>query len=221
MAYIDHRTGRNQRAVATAVVAVIQGAAIVALINGFTVTFFDRPPPERTEAEQIALTPIPTPIPPPPAEPAQQETFEEPIQPRILPPVGGRPVDPAPIPDIPAGDFTLPRVDPIPEPSPTQTFVPRTAKPRNAPGGWATTNDYPSRDLREGNQGITRFTLAIDASGRVESCTVTVSSGFPGLDRATCDKVSQRARFEPATDGNGNRVAGTYSSAIRWQIPRD
>lgn len=220
MAYTDHRTGRNQRAVATAVVALIQGAAIVALINGFTVKFFDRPPPERTEAAQIPITPIPLP-PPPPETKTDKPIFDPVVQPRevILTP---RQIPADPKPPLPLPDFSpTPYSDPIPTPSPTQAFVPRAAKPRNAPGSWATTNDYPARDLREGNQGITRFSLAIDANGAVQSCTVVTSSGFPGLDKATCDNVARRARFEPATDGEGKRVGGTYTSAIRWQIPRD
>ncbi|MCW1431550.1 energy transducer TonB [Novosphingobium sp. JCM 18896] len=220
MAYTDHRAGGNQRAVATAVVALIQGAAIVALINGFTVKFFDRPPPPRTEAAQIPLTPIPVPPSPP------DQTIEKPIiesrtqVPDVVLTPRQIPADPVPLQPLP--DFIpAPHADPLPQPSPTQTFTPRAAKPRNAPGGWATTNDYPSRDLREGNQGTTRFTLAIDANGRVQNCTVIASSGHPGLDQATCEKVSRRAQFEPATDGEGKRVPSTYTSAIRWQIPRD
>ena len=79
---------------------------------------------------------------------------------------------------------------------------------------------FTDDDLREGNQGVTQFTLTIGADGKVQSCMVTASSGFPGLDKATCDNVSRRARFEPATDGSGNRVGGTYSNRIRWEIPQ-
>jgi protein TonB len=53
----------------------------------------------------------------------------------------------------------------------------------------------------------------------VVSCTVTASSGFPGLDRATCDNVSRRAHFEPATDGSGAKVPSSYANKIRWVIP--
>ena len=79
--------------------------------------------------------------------------------------------------------------------------------------------DEKARDLREGNQGVTGFRLQIGPDGRVEACTVTSSSGHPGLDEAACDNISRRARFEPATDGAGNRVRGTYAGSIRWVIP--
>jgi protein TonB len=54
----------------------------------------------------------------------------------------------------------------------------------------------------------------------VRSCTVTGSSGFPNLDKAACDNISHRARFEPAADDGGQRIAGTYSGTIRWVIPQ-
>lgn len=217
MAYIDQRTGKNQRATVVAVVAILQGAAIVALINGLAVHWRDSPPPERTEAEQIKLEPIPIP-PPQPKAPIEQKTRIETPQPK-LPPISD---------DL---RYVLPPIPLPPEPVPTQAYdppqpprpplvQPRAPRPKNAPGGWATPNDYPARDLREGNQGVTQFTLTVGADGRVQSCTVTVSSGFPSLDKATCDNVSRRARFEPAMDGSGNRTTGTYSNRIRWEIPQ-
>jgi protein TonB len=83
-----------------------------------------------------------------------------------------------------------------------------------------TTDDYPSRDLRQGNEGTTAFRVVIGSNGRVSACEVVRSSGHPGLDNATCEAVTARARFEPATDENGAKVVGTYSNSVRWQIPR-
>jgi len=215
MAYIDQRTGRNQRAAVIAVVATLQGAAILALINGLAVHWRDQAPRERTEAEQIKLDPIP--IPPPPKKPIEQNTRIDNPKPQMPPISDASPYDPPPIPAQPEAVPT-PTYDPPPPQPPVAQ--PRAPKPRNAPGGWATPNDYPARDLREGNQGVTQFTLEVGADGRVQSCRVTMSSGFPGLDKATCDNVSRRARFEPATDGGGNRITGTYSNRIRWEIPQ-
>jgi protein TonB len=53
----------------------------------------------------------------------------------------------------------------------------------------------------------------------VKGCEVTASSGSSDLDAATCANVAKRARFNPATDESGARVAGSYSSAVRWEIP--
>lgn len=220
MAYVDQRVGRNQRVAVMSAAAVIQGAAIVALIHGFTVSWRALPPPDRTEAEQIKLEPIPTPIPPPPQPQADTKVRPDPLPPLPVPPISGPVYDPVPLPLDP-GPIATPHADPIPLPSPAPAFIPRAPKPKNAPGSWATPNDYPARDLREGNQGVTGFSLAVGVDGRVESCTVTRSSGFPGLDKATCDNVSRRARFDAATDGSGARTTGTYSGSIRWRIPQD
>ncbi len=221
MAYIDHRTGKNQRVAAMAVVGLIQGAAIIALINGFTVSFLK---PAVQLNPQSADVPITMPIdmpPPPPAKPTPDvKTQIEVAIPQVE--VDGSQVVDWPPAQKPAEPviFVQPTLTPLPQPEPAPTFPPRAAHPRNAPGNWATANDYPARDLREGNQGVTGFSLTVGVDGRVQSCTITASSGFPGLDKATCDNVSRRAHFDPATDGSGNLVASTYSNKIRWLIPR-
>jgi protein TonB len=82
------------------------------------------------------------------------------------------------------------------------------------------TDDYPARDLDEGHEGTTVFRVIVGADGRVSGCEIVRSSGYRGLDQATCRAVTKRARFRPATDGNGQAVAGSYSNSVRWQIPR-
>jgi protein TonB len=109
-------------------------------------------------------------------------------------------------------------VQPTPE---KPALAPRSVRARNNPGLWATTSDYPASSLRLGEQGTVRFELAISPDGRVSDCRVLASSGSAELDAATCKRVSQRARFEPATDGSGARVSGSYTGSIRWVIPQD
>ncbi|HEX8057334.1 MAG TPA: energy transducer TonB, partial [Novosphingobium sp.] len=137
--------------------AVLQGAVIVALINGLAVHWRPGPPPTRTEGEQIKLDPIPTP-PLPPKPPIDQKKPIDQPQPRV--PLGestDRPLPPVPIPSDPIPTQTA---DPLPplQPKPPVLEV-RAPKPKNAPGSWATSSDYPARDLREGNQGVTGFML--------------------------------------------------------------
>lgn len=97
---------------------------------------------------------------------------------------------------------------------------PRAAVPKGNPGLWVSTDDYPPSALREDGEGITRFTLAIDATGVPLDCSVTQSSGRADLDDTACNLVKERARFEPATDARGKPVPGTYSNSVRWQIPQ-
>lgn len=108
----------------------------------------------------------------------------------------------------------------IPGPGPSASpFDPVGARPKGNPGKWVTDNDYRPRWIREEMAGTSRFTLAIDAGGKVTGCTVTRSSGHAPLDAATCELVTKRARFEAARDGNGKAVAGNYTGSITWRIP--
>ena len=93
------------------------------------------------------------------------------------------------------------------------------ARPSNSPARWITVDDYPSRSLRDGNQGVVRFLLDVASSGRVKACSITKSSGFSELDEATCSNISRRARFEPVVGPDGKPASGRYSNAIRWVIP--
>ena len=97
---------------------------------------------------------------------------------------------------------------------------PSSAIPRGSVGNWVNTNDYPSAALQQEREGITTFTVAVGTDGRVEGCSVTGSSGHIDLDTATCTVVSRRARFQPATDDDGNNVRGEYTNRVRWEIPR-
>lgn len=121
----------------------------------------------------------------------------------------------APPPPPPAPVFVAPAAPPPPR------FTPKAAQPRGRPGDWVTTNDYPSRALREEREGTTGFRLSVGPDGKVTDCQVTSSSGSPDLDAATCDNLRRRARFTPGTDGDGNPTASSYSSRTRWVIPKD
>jgi protein TonB len=108
----------------------------------------------------------------------------------------------------------------LPAPPPPPPAGPSSdARPRGNPGNWANTNDYPSRALQQEREGTTGFRVTIGVDGRVIDCTVTQSSGHDDLDAATCTNVKRRARFEPAVR-NGEKVQGTYSNRVRWQIPK-
>lgn len=220
MSYLNRTTNPRQRS--TAIAGVI---AIHALLGYVVLTgFIQHIGPRHRDIFSGTLYPEP---PPPPPQPPQEEQ-QKPKK------VEEKQTAPEPRTDLTADDRQVETthedstvtddlgkttiVDPPLPPLPRVT--PRGASPRNSPGSWAMTDDYPARDLREGNEGTTAFRVAISASGRVTGCEIVRSSGHPGLDAATCKAVAARARFAPATDENGNTVAGTYSNSVRWQIPR-
>jgi len=96
---------------------------------------------------------------------------------------------------------------------------PLRATPRNSPADWITDEDYPGSSLRNNEQGVVGFALAIDATGVVTGCTITLSSGWTALDAATCRLLQQRARFNPAKDRDGEAIADSFRFRIRWSMP--
>jgi periplasmic protein TonB len=106
---------------------------------------------------------------------------------------------------------------------PVKKAVPKRPNPipRGNVGSWVTSDDYPSRDLQQEHQGSVSVRLTVGPTGRVSDCSVTSSSGFPGLDSATCSKIKSRAKFDPALDGDGNPTSGSYSKSVRWVVPKE
>ena len=133
----------------------------------------------------------------------QQQVDDAPVEQRRVQPVPPSQVIPAP----------------VKRPSPAPRSRPTPAVPLSNPGQWVTSNDYPLISMLMMEEGSTRFLLLIGANGRVDSCVVVSSSGFPRLDRLACRQLERRARFRPATDGKGEATTGTYRSAVRWVQP--
>lgn len=222
MAYV-HEYGKNRHRAGVALgVALLEGLAIIALIRGLSIAWTPHEDPPPLASRQWKLDPPP----PPPADPRKPADPDKPaLQPRQAQDLPrsrdtAAPADP-PVPFAGPAD-PGPRADPAPRdppPSPGPSFLPRQPRPLGSPATWVSANDYPARDLREGNQGVARFSLVVGANGKPQSCLVTMSSGHAGLDEATCKAVMRRARFAAASDESGASVAGTYAGSIRWQIP--
>ena len=158
---------------------------------------------------------------PPPPPPKKAEMPPPPVAPPVKINVAPTPpqittvsTPPPPAPIILAPPPAAP-VAPPPPAGPT-----KGATPKGNPGNWATTNDYPSRALREEREGTTGFRVSVGPDGRVTDCQITSSSGHADLDQATCDNVRRRARFTPAVE-NGQPTSGSYSNRVRWVIPKD
>ncbi len=91
--------------------------------------------------------------------------------------------------------------------------------PRGNSGSWVPVTAYPRDALRDGIEGVVGFRLEVSAEGRPTSCSVTASSGNASLDKAACDNLMKRARFDPELR-NGEKVPSSYSNRVRWQIPK-
>ncbi|RXZ66298.1 energy transducer TonB [Pelagerythrobacter rhizovicinus] len=97
---------------------------------------------------------------------------------------------------------------------------PSNPTPRCNPGRWVTTDDYPEAAINAGEEGVTSFTLSIDAEGHPTNCRINSSSGSSRLDARVCPLVMRRAKFVPAFSEAGKPVEAEWSSAIRWEIPK-
>ncbi len=220
MAYADQSMSGN-RVTALIIVALIHVFVGYALVTGLAyeavkkvaqrVTAVDikeevkkepPPPPKKVEIKQPPIV-----VPPPKMNlnPA----------PRVLETVREAPPPVAPPPAI-----LPPPPNPPPAPPPPR-MTPKSAVPKGNPGNWATTNDYPSRALREEREGTTGFRVSVGPDGKVTDCQVTSSSGHGDLDEAACSNIRRRARFAPATDGEGQPTSGSYSNRVRWVIPKE
>ncbi len=91
--------------------------------------------------------------------------------------------------------------------------------PRNYPGTWVTTSDYPAEALRAEQEGRAASRLSVNRYGFVTACEIFESSGSPLLDEATCRNMASRARFYPARDTNGEAAEGIFTQSVRWSIP--
>lgn len=91
--------------------------------------------------------------------------------------------------------------------------------PLSDPGLWASSDDYPAEAARARVEGVTRFSLTVEANGLVSACNITEPSGSEDLDRKTCELLLRNGKFTPAKDAKGKPVASRWSSAMRWQMP--
>ena len=220
MAYADQQMSGN-KITALIVVAILHVLVGYALVTGLAYEAYkkvkevtsavnieeEKPPEDAAAAPPKQDTPPPPIVAPPPPI-----TFNAPAQPQIE--TVSTPPPPAPV-------FVTPAPPPPPPPPPPQ--VP--AEGCCSQGQSRQTGRRRTTILRahcvKSVKARTGFRVTVGTDGKVTDCQVTRSSGSPDLDQATCDNIRRRARFTPATDGDGNPTTGSYSSSIRWVIPKD
>lgn len=224
MAYVDRLSGTN-KATSIATVAIIHAAIGAALIYGLAAEFVVK---EGDGPLKVNTFPV-TKASPPPSDTPSATPSNSTIT-TVIPPIDTTPDNQATAVPTPYPTATTVVVTPTSYPTytssfpvddrPTQpAFTPRSPSPANDRSSWVTTADYPARDLRLGHTGTTKYRVVISSSGKVQDCEITGSSGFAGLDEATCKYVSRRARFDPASNGNGEKIVGTWSGSVSWRIP--
>jgi periplasmic protein TonB len=218
MAYADQKMSGN-RIAALIIVAILHVLLGYALVTGLAydvvkkavqrVTTVDIK--EEVKKEELPPPPKKLDLPPPPVVVPPPKVNLAPAPPPITTVTEAPPPPPPPPPIVVAP----------PAAPPPPRITPKRPSPKGRPGDWANANDYPSRPLRENIEGTTRFRVTVGPDGRVASCEVTGSSGNSELDSTTCSLITRRGRFNPATDGEGQPTSDSWSSQVRWQIPKE
>jgi TonB family protein len=95
-------------------------------------------------------------------------------------------------------------------------------RPATAIGGaakWLSDRDYPLEAIQQGQQGSVLTRLVVGVDGRIAQCAVVESSGYPVLDKRTCEVLVKRVAYEPALNAAGEAVRGMTSIRIVWRLP--
>ena len=216
MAYADQSLS-TRKVVAIVLVAVLHALLGYAFITGLAYNVVKKVAADLKTFDVAEEPPPPEELPPPP--PPEQNVEPPPMV--APPPIVSAPtiVAPPTIQSVPAPVIT-PRA-PVAPPPPPQPKMTAPAQPRGNPGNWVTTDDYPSRALREEREGVTAIAFDIGVDGKVSNCRVTSSSGSPDLDEATCKNYVRRARYKPAQNDAGQPMVASGNQRVRWQMPQD
>ncbi|MCM8556454.1 energy transducer TonB [Sphingomicrobium sediminis] len=224
MAYASKREMSSNKTGPLIVVALLHIVLGYALVSGLAIRVVEsvREDISTFDVEEEPPPPPEEPPPPPPEQPQTQVPPPVVAPPPIVrtnttpPPIASQPT--APPPSVTPTAPTAPPAPPAPPPPPPPPRI-EPAAPRGDVRTLFSDSDYPRRALRNGEEGTARARLTIGTNGRVSGCTITQSTGSSQLDRATCDVLERRARFQAATDSTGATVQGTYDTPpITWRI---
>ncbi|WP_225205332.1 TonB family protein [Novosphingobium huizhouense] len=92
-------------------------------------------------------------------------------------------------------------------------------RPVKVAGDITSARDYPreGRETRLGRSVVIMLTVGTD--GRVAGCRIYRPSGDASADAVTCRLATERFRFRPALDQNGNPIEATFGWEQRWFAP--
>ncbi len=99
----------------------------------------------------------------------------------------------------------------------TVIVTPAKALPNSA--DWISYDDYPAEALQNSQQGAVMILWSIGVDGRVANCIPVITSGAPLLDRAACNAITRRGRYQPALDKDGKPVISHNTRRVIWHLP--
>ena len=79
--------------------------------------------------------------------------------------------------------------------------------------------DYPLDAMRLGKQGDVEVAFDVTVQDGIENCRIVAGFGFADLDEATCRTATERVRYAPAKDDDGNVVRSSSTMRVHWRLP--
>lgn len=200
-----YRSSASSRWIAFVVVAAIHVALFCALsLIGVAV-------PERQPAPPLLVSLVPLPTPPSPAPPEKRELPVRRTKPTPVRMVAPQPIVPLPTTPSMAATSTSPplapalAVDSPPAPMPREPIAAGNLATRLIA---APAPRYPVESRRKREAGTVTLLVVVGEDGRVETISISRSSGFEQLDRAALSAV-RRWRWSPVMiDGQAVKVRG-------------
>ena len=212
MAYADRDT-TGENTTSFVVTALLIGGLLYGLYVGLAQSGF------KNIMKHIATIDVKDKPKPPPPPPPKPQVTPPPI---VAPPPkmnisqAPPPVQTVQTPPPPAPVLVPKAVAPPPAPPPSRA---RGVSPNNFAAWSADIQANVSPDLeREGKSGTVGMSVGVGSNGRATSCSVTSSSGIPGLDKLACSGIMRYARYNPALDDAGNPTSATTSQRIRFDL---
>jgi TonB family protein len=83
---------------------------------------------------------------------------------------------------------------------------------------WISPNDYPNSAVENAKEGGVVVRVDVDPSGKVTNCTTVASSGYEPLDRITCAKALEKAKFSPAIGPDGQPASASRTMRVTFMI---
>ncbi|MBO9581252.1 MAG: energy transducer TonB [Sphingobium sp.] len=101
---------------------------------------------------------------------------------------------------------------------PSLRTLQRPATPIGSPSDWIKSDDYPFTMMSMGKSAALLVWLGIDETGKVTDCRVINGIGDGPFRKRSCDKLVERAKFEPAISASGSPARSYTERKIFWTL---
>jgi Gram-negative bacterial TonB protein C-terminal len=95
----------------------------------------------------------------------------------------------------------------------------RAVTPKESPGRWVVSEDYPTKMLNAGQPAIVEFRMNVGPDGVPTQCHIQTTTRPKEFDDAVCGSLMRRAKFDPALDSDGNPISSYWRNRVTFLIP--